>query len=56
MAELLALLVPVIVGIVVQWLDRPAKPVEVGGMAGHARGIRAMLDRMRQAAGRGSVG
>jgi hypothetical protein len=56
MVELLAMLLPVVVGIIVQLLDRPAKPVEVGGGAGHRDGIRRVLDRMRQAASRGSVG
>jgi hypothetical protein len=56
MAELLALLVPIVVGIIVQILDRPARPVEVAGGVGHRDRIRRALDRLRDAAGRGSIG
>jgi hypothetical protein len=56
MAELVALVVPIIVGIIVQFLDRPSRPVEVAGGVGHRDRVRAAIDRLRQAASRGSVG
>lgn len=56
MAELLALVIPIVVGIIVQFLDRPSRPVDVAGGVGHRDRIRAAIDRLRQAAGRGSVG
>jgi hypothetical protein len=56
MAELVALVVPIIVGIIVQFLDRPSRPVEVAGGVGHRDRIRRALDRLRDAAGRGSIG
>jgi hypothetical protein len=56
MAELVALVVPIIVGIIVQFLDRPARPPVVGGGSGHRDGVRRFLRRLRDSAGRGSIG
>jgi len=51
--EIIALLVPIVVGIIVQILDRPSRPVDVAGGVGHRDRIRRALDRLREAAGRG---
>jgi len=56
MAELIALLVPIVIGVIVQILDQPSRPVEVAGGVGHRDRIRRALDRLREAASRGSIG